>query len=1019
MRKLITILKLVVFITTLNNSHLLAEFTVIIDPGHGGYDPGAGPSACNNILYEKDFNLDYAVLTYDNIFWTVWTWFPFITRDDDTFISLADRASMANNQGGNWYDAKGYYLPAGGVDFFLSIHCNSSTNPDAHGTEALYYEDYGVRGDRSITCATITLLYYLEYTKQEFTYWDSRWIKHQDVYVLRETDMPATLIETEFLSNSTSCWAMTSPFYKMAVLDGLSKAVKSIFPDEPDYVMKVITSDLSQLEWWYSGTFIFQNSNNGQEQYYYVENQLQMWNEVTCFIDDNVHVATRYGGSIINNGAKIVLGENSGIDVTVGIEDYIWIDLEYDYYNVNQTYVGANTRTFVDVYPYGDYIVSWGPWKIEALHGCGRVLVFETQYNGYINIPPLPDGYLWQRDANGRVIAYVSTSGIDNTGYNHYAEVQMAIGNVPNTFITSGTLTSNTNWRGCVTITGNITVPSGITLTIHPDAVIIFQNNSSLIVNGTLNAQSCELNGGFLNNWGSVTFSGSGASNSVLNNVVIKNGVGIRCLNGANVAISNSMIDHCTEGVYFYNSQPSIQYTQIIEPVQNGINGDASGLLPLIINNTIAKTSGNPQYHQYQGIILGNNTNGYIAHNDISGFMWGMYIGGGSDAYFTNYTYQLFNPNNRVRDNSVGVGAGWGGYIMAGTISSYGRNNSIYNNYTNDARSYKNSVVYAQCNWWGNDGAQIYKDATSTLDVQFPLASDPWNQGPPPGEEGMNIIINNNDSPDDGDGFNPDSSVLAGIYLEAQERIVEAVLHYKQMVMNDNHPGFALGRLVGIKNRYNIQNIRNYLENLLIENRPYKPIVMTLFAGILLGEDKYNLAMLLYSQIINQYPNTYYSVNALFEKFFAALNYENDRVLAEQLLQELIALGLTDEEFIMRLQIAENLYNTYGLENFTKSSYTGLENTESEIDDHYSLSENFPNPFNPTTSIKYQIPKAGNVTLKIYDILGNEVANLVNEFKETGRYEVNFNASNLASGVYIYRLSVNDFINVKKMVLLK
>lgn len=701
-----------------------------------------------------------------------------------------------------------------------------------------------------------------------------------------------------------------------------------------------------------------------------------------------------------------------------GVEDYIEIILQSTHFNVNQMYVGSNTTVFHDEWPYGDYIVSWGPWKIEAYHPCGKILVFEYPTSGYINVPSLPDGYLWNRDGNGNVLAIISTSGTDNTGYTHYASVPITIGNVPNTYITQGTLTSNTNWSGCVTITGNITVPSGITLTIHPNSIIVFQNNASLIVNGILNAQLCELRGGSTT-WGSITFNGSGASSSVLNQVTIRNGLGIRCLNGANVIIQYSVIQNCTEGIYIYNSQPQILNNQIIEPVQNGINADASGLSPLIINNTIAKTSGNPQYHQYQGIILGNNTNGYIAHNDVSGFMWGMYIGGGSDAYFTNYAYQLFNPNNRVRDNSVGVGAGWGGYVMAGTISSYGRNNSIYNNYTNDARSYKNSVVYAQCNWWGNDGAQIYKDATSTLDVQFPLASDPWNQGPPPGEEGMNIIINNNDSPDDGDGFNPDSSVLAGIYLEAQERIVEAVLHYKQMVMNDNHPGFALGRLVGIKNRYHIQNIRNYLENLLIENRPYKPIVMTLFAGILLGEDKYNLAMLLYSQIINQYPNTYYSVNALFEKFFAALNYENDRVLAEQLLQELMALGLTDEEFIMRLQIAENLYNTYGLENFTKSSYTGLENNESEIVDHYSLSENFPNPFNPTTSIKYQIPKAGNVTLKIYDILGSEIATLVDDFKETGRYEVNFNASSLASGVYIYRINVNDYTNVKKMVLLK
>jgi len=85
----------------------------------------------------------------------------------------------------------------------------------------------------------------------------------------------------------------------------------------------------------------------------------------------------------------------------------------------------------------------------------------------------------------------------------------------------------------------------------------------------------------------------------------------------------------------------------------------------------------------------------------------------------------------------------------------------------------------------------------------------------------------------------------------------------------------------------------------------------------------------------------------------------------------------------------------------------------------YELVQNYPNPFNPSTMIKYQIPKSGNVTLKIYDILGAEVATLVNEEKSVGRYEVNFDASSLASGVYLYRIQVNDFVDVKKMVLMK
>lgn len=85
----------------------------------------------------------------------------------------------------------------------------------------------------------------------------------------------------------------------------------------------------------------------------------------------------------------------------------------------------------------------------------------------------------------------------------------------------------------------------------------------------------------------------------------------------------------------------------------------------------------------------------------------------------------------------------------------------------------------------------------------------------------------------------------------------------------------------------------------------------------------------------------------------------------------------------------------------------------------FVLEQNYPNPFNPSTKISWQSPVAGHQILKVFDMLGNEVAILVNEYKEPGRYEVEFDASNLPSGVYIYRLQSDDYINTKKMILLR
>ena len=85
----------------------------------------------------------------------------------------------------------------------------------------------------------------------------------------------------------------------------------------------------------------------------------------------------------------------------------------------------------------------------------------------------------------------------------------------------------------------------------------------------------------------------------------------------------------------------------------------------------------------------------------------------------------------------------------------------------------------------------------------------------------------------------------------------------------------------------------------------------------------------------------------------------------------------------------------------------------------FSLSQNYPNPFNPTTTIKYAIPKTVNVELKVFYILGREVKTLVNEPRNAGYYEVQFNASNFASGVYFYRLKAREYIKTSKMLLIK
>jgi hypothetical protein len=85
----------------------------------------------------------------------------------------------------------------------------------------------------------------------------------------------------------------------------------------------------------------------------------------------------------------------------------------------------------------------------------------------------------------------------------------------------------------------------------------------------------------------------------------------------------------------------------------------------------------------------------------------------------------------------------------------------------------------------------------------------------------------------------------------------------------------------------------------------------------------------------------------------------------------------------------------------------------------FALFQNYPNPFNPSTKIRYELPTQVRVTLTIYNVLGQQVTELVNEEQAPGRYEVHLNAQSFASGLYMYRLQAGDFVQTRKLLLIK
>jgi hypothetical protein len=107
------------------------------------------------------------------------------------------------------------------------------------------------------------------------------------------------------------------------------------------------------------------------------------------------------------------------------------------------------------------------------------------------------------------------------------------------------------------------------------------------------------------------------------------------------------------------------------------------------------------------------------------------------------------------------------------------------------------------------------------------------------------------------------------------------------------------------------------------------------------------------------------------------------------------------------------------LRQISLSVITGIHNYNNEVPDVYYLYQNFPNPFNPQTNIRFDIAKAGHVKVVVYDVTGKQVAELVNGNYNAGKYITDFDARNYSSGIYFYKIETADYVNVKKMILIK
>lgn len=474
------------------------------------------------------------------------------------------------------------------------------------------------------------------------------------------------------------------------------------------------------------------------------------------------------------------------------------------------------------------------------------------------------------------------------------------------------------------------------------------------------------------------------------------------------------------------------------------------------------------------GLLL-SSCNGSIRSNIITGHTDGIHLansspGVGGNLIYNNYLHGIYIGTGSLPDLTARLGGSppmWyavsgynhiynnGGWELPATMDNDG--SEIYLNYSNlyitdgcnrivDNRLPDNNMrpplvntqllmngigadpfeIYAEGNFWDEHQLYSLEDRFGNLTIYYePALSEPCPE--PDGSGDEMIMYSYNGQPVDtiysvqrtvGNLSNTEL-----LYAEAEEKFITADSNGAEAIYNqillESEPLetklpayqrlFQIGQLTFrpasyFNNLYSIYNSTSQSTNDILIKKMFRQ----LGSLSLIGNIEYLPAIMEFDEIVQQNPNSEEAIYAEIDALTTALLLnQEDTTLHKSAAGKYLAKSKGGSFS----RIDELLRKNVGVNN---------EKTEEEqIPVKYNLYQNYPNPFNPSTTIKFDLPTDGVVELGVYDILGRKISTLINEYRNAGSYEQNFNASSLASGIYLYRIKVNDFVSAKKMILVK
>ncbi len=997
---------------------------VLLDPGHGGSSTGA-LSATG--IREKVYTLNYGLNAYNQIKNDTEIkrrWKPFITRSGDTYVSLAERARIANNASGREEDGTGERIPFGGVHLFYSIHCNSGP-ASVSGTEVFWFDDprNPAKAANSRNAASIALGRYAFQTFPEYPFAGWRGIKldtqvHVDsLIVLRESNMPGILLETDFISNPDVAPAMGTTAYINHAGKAIAQGVGFLNAGAAGYVDHIITADINGADLdigTLSGAprpdgnaILFKNANpNFSRHVITVRNSdMILRSDSFMMLDEKVTVKVETA--------------NSEVMCIGGCEIFEAPDSEFTSANASKILLLEGTIVFAD----RACLFSENNGKISI-----GMETFDLGHTGFIAVD---NGGTLEIGDDVHFIA----SGIgDANGYSlrlsEGATVKLGKG-------------------------AKITVPDGARMKAEGTASnpITFTR-----LDPSSDWHSVELQGGGVTRFEWTVFEGGYRALVTKNRATwIKNSAfrdnTIAITTGWNLSgegdprtylsLEDVLIeDSFSYGIQAYHARMHMKRSTIRTSGLTGLTFYDSILdrakYVLVVNNSARFNSDREGLNILSGSVINwldeDENNWEPGYNQVSG-----------------------QPKDQLR-------VAGGAYLFMGYAYEGGGKNAVSGGSGYRIRSYSPETIIAESNWWGTAsprsglfyGNVDYSPHLTAMPSQIPLfaSAQDGNYSVTPSSREIHSPVLPMPLTQAPTEAQPELTAAEKVALRRQ-RIAELKHKLSTERTSLSTPGY-LSELYQLHlqvkddarfaddvkenavlmeeltQRYKYQaegGLSDGVEAQLGHQALEKVLLMNVHESMYDGDyGKAGELLTEYEPYITSPKHTH-----VFREYkVSVLDYHGDYEQALQTLDELIYnsawMGEAREVVASRYEplrqaleeASTDVVKTKSGRNVSVSSArnTDAGNTLQKLNT-YALQPAYPNPFNPNTIVPFALPEAGRVQIEVFDITGRKVAVLANGRFSAGSHQVTFNADQLSSGVYIIKGILAGKAFIQKVTLIK